>query len=223
MVVSSVGSIPFPKLVKLFERFFGRFPEINRIQREPSVYPLVSSRQVSQRGTYQAHCIVGNIAYDIKSPKRLPLHLLNNYLGGPGLNSRLNLTLREKKGYTYTIDSLYTTYIDTGNITIYFGSDKKAVEKCIDLIHKELGYARQKRLHEAVLRKAKRQLLGQIAISSENNESLMLSMAKSMLVFNKVDSLDEISLKIDGIRAEDILEVANEIFEESKLSYLLYN
>jgi predicted Zn-dependent peptidase len=118
---------------------------------------------------------------------------------------------------------LYTTYIDTGNITIYFGSDKKAVEKCIDLIHKELGYARQKRLHEAVLRKAKRQLLGQIAISSENNESLMLSMAKSMLVFNKVDSLDEISLKIDGIRAEDILEVANEIFEESKLSYLLYN
>jgi predicted Zn-dependent peptidase len=223
MVVSSVGNIPFNNLVKVFARYFGQFPFKNHRQRPSAEYAYQAARRVIQRGTYQAHCILGNIAYDITSSKRLTLHLLNNYLGGPGLNSRLNLALREKRGYTYTIDSLYTTYSDTGNITIYFGTDKMSVDKCNQVILKELGAIREKKMSESTLGKAKKQLLGQIAISSENNESLMLSMAKSMLVFNKVDSLDEIGRKIDAITAEEIREVANEIFEEKKLSYLIYN
>jgi predicted Zn-dependent peptidase len=223
MVVSSVGNIPFQKLVRLFEKYFGNFTGKYAVLRQKAEFPYAVSKRFVQRGTYQAHCIIGNIAFDIKSEKRLPLHLLNNYLGGPGLNSRLNLILREKKGYTYTIDSLYTTYSDTGNITIYFGTDKTSVEKCNKLILNELCLVRKKRMTDHCLKKVKRQLLGQIAISSENNENLMLSMAKSMLVFDKVDSLDEIAKKIEAITADEILEVANEIFEESRLSYLIYN
>jgi predicted Zn-dependent peptidase len=223
MVVSSVGSLSFEKLVKIFEKYFGPYPLKNDTHRLPLQESYRAERKLIKRGTYQAHCIIGNVAYDFKSPKRLPLHLLNNYMGGPGLNSRLNLALREKKGYTYTIDSLYTTYSDTGNITIYFGTDKTSVEKCIRLIHKELNMAKDKKMKDSTLTKAKKQLLGQIAISSENNENLMLSMAKSMLVFNKVDSLKEIGQKIDAITAEQIQEVANEVFEEEKLSYLIYN
>jgi predicted Zn-dependent peptidase len=211
------------KLIKVFTKYFGPYPFKNHRQRDTAKYSCQATTRSVQRGTYQAHCILGNIAYDITSPKRLTLHLLNNYLGGPGLNSRLNLALREKRGYTYTIDSLYTTYSDTGNITIYFGTEKTSVEKCIHVIHKELSAIREKKISEATLGKAKKQLLGQIAISSENNENLMLSMAKSMLVFNKCDSLDEIGRKIDAITAEEIREVANEIFEEAKLSYLIYN
>jgi predicted Zn-dependent peptidase len=223
MVVSSVGNIPFNKLVKVFTKHFGQYPFKNHRQRGSANYTNPAVKRAIQRGTYQAHCIMGNIAYDITSEKRLTLHLLNNYLGGPGLNSRLNLSLRERRGYTYTIDSLYTTYSDTGNITIYFGTDKMSVDKCIRVILKELSAVREKKMSDSTLAKAKKQLLGQIAISSENNESLMLSMAKSMLVFNKVDSLAEIGRKIDAITAEEIRDVANEIFEEAKLSYLIYN
>jgi predicted Zn-dependent peptidase len=223
MVVSSVGNIPFDTLVKVFTKYFGPYPFKSNGQRGPTEYTYRDTKRIVQRGTYQAHCILGNIAYDIASAKRLTLHLLNNYLGGPGLNSRLNLALRERRGYTYTIDSLYTTYSDTGNITIYFGTEKTSVDKCIREILKELSAVREKKMSDATLGKAKKQLLGQIAISSENNENLMLSMAKSMLVFNKCDSLEEIGRKIDAITAEEIREVANEIFEESKLSYLIYN
>jgi predicted Zn-dependent peptidase len=223
MVVSSVGNIAFDAVVKCFTKYFGHCTFNGNQKRGPEKFAYRNSKRIIQRGTFQAHCIMGNIAFAITSPKRLTLHLLNNYLGGPGLNSRLNLALREKRGYTYTIDSLYTTYRDTGNITIYFGTDKMSVDKCIRVILKELNAIREKKMSELTLGKAKKQLLGQIAISSENNESLMLSMAKGMLVFNKVDSLDEIGRKINAITTEEILEVANEIFEEAKLSYLIYN
>ncbi|MBN2274488.1 MAG: insulinase family protein [Bacteroidales bacterium] len=223
MVVASVGNIPFQKLIRLFEKYYNHYPFKNAGRRDAPEIPYQPSKRLIQRGTFQAHCIIGNIAYDFRNKKRLTLHLLNNYMGGPGLNSRLNLALREKRGYTYTIDSLYTTYCDTGNITIYFGTDKTTVDKCIHIILKELKVIKEKRMMDVSLGKAKKQLLGQIAISSENNENLMLSMAKSMLVFNKVDSLEEIGRKIDAITADEILEVANEIFEEQVLSYLIYN
>jgi predicted Zn-dependent peptidase len=222
MVVSSVGNIAFSKLIKLFEKYFSDVPAkfINRKLLQS--YPYTASNKSINRGTYQAHCIIGNLAYDIKSNKRLTLHLLNNYLGGPGLNSRLNIALREKRGYTYTIDSVYTAYSDTGDITIYFGTDKKSVEKCIKIILKELGTLTEKRMKDITLSKAKKQLLGQLAIASENNESLMLSMAKSILVFNKVDSFEEICGKVERINSDEVLEVANEIFQQENLSYLIY-
>ncbi|MBN1143073.1 MAG: insulinase family protein [Bacteroidales bacterium] len=222
MVVSSVGAIEFSKLVKLFETHFNgpvMKSSTGRKQVQYNYNPL--KKQVSRK-TFQAHCIIGNTAYKISDSRRLPLYLLNNYLGGPGMNSRLNMALRERKGYAYSIDSMYTAYTDTGNITIYFGTDKALVDKCRDIIMKELRLLREKNLSTLQLHKAKRQVLGHIAISSENNENYMLSMGKSLMLFNKIESLDETGRKIENITPKQLTEIANEVLNEQQLSFLLY-
>jgi predicted Zn-dependent peptidase len=222
MVVSSVGSIDFKELIKLFEVYFN-IPMMRRSNlRRAVTYNHKSAFKKLERNTFQAHCIIGNLAYKVTDDRRLTLYLLNNYLGGPGMNSRLNLALRERKGYAYTVDSLYTTYTDTGNITIYFGTDKILIEKCIQIILKELEYLRENLLSQIKLQKVKKQVLGHIAISSENNENHMLSMGKSLMIFNKVDSLKEISNKIEAVNSRQMLEVANDVFDANRLSYLIY-
>jgi predicted Zn-dependent peptidase len=138
------------------------------------------------------------------------------------MNSRLNMALRERKGYAYTIDSMYTAYTDTGNITIYFGTDKLLVAKCQDLILKELRQLREKKLSTLQLHRAKRQVLGHIAISSENNENYMLSMGKSLMIFNKIESLKETERKVEAITASLLTDIANDVLDESRLSYLIY-
>ncbi len=139
------------------------------------------------------------------------------------MNSRLNLALRERRGYAYTIDSMYTSYADTGNITIYYGTDKSLIEKCKSIILKEFQQLREKSLTQVKLQKAKRQVLGHIAISSENNENYMLSMGKSLMVFNKVESLEEIGRNIEAITSRQLLEIANDVLDSEKLSYLIYH
>jgi predicted Zn-dependent peptidase len=223
MVVSSVGNIDFKKLVRLFETFFNA-PALKRSNgRIPVTYNYKPVTRKLKRNTFQAHCIVGNLAYKITDDRRLPLYLLNNYLGGPGMNSRLNLALREQKGYAYSVDSLYTTYTDTGNITIYFGTDKALVEKCIAVIHKELLLLRNNALSQVKLQKAKRQVLGHFAISAENNENHMLSMGKSLMIFNKIDSLEEIGRRVEAITAQQLLEVANDVLNTDNFSCLIYH
>jgi predicted Zn-dependent peptidase len=222
MVIASVGNIRFYMLKRYFERYFGHIPEkcasVNR-----TIFTKYSPvHKETSHNTFQSHCIIGNLAYDIKDERRLSLSLLNNLLGGPGMNSRLNMSLRERNGVVYNIDSGYTPYSDTGVISIYFGTDKDNVKKSIKIILSELKKLKTKALSESQLAKAKRQLLGQIAISFENNENLMLSMCKSYFIFNKVDSFDEISRKINNITANQLRDVANEIFDTKKLSYLIY-
>jgi predicted Zn-dependent peptidase len=222
MVVSSVGKVEFSKLVKLFEYYFNApamKPSSGRIH---GSYHYKPKQRKVKRNTFQAHCILGNLAYKIDDPRRLPLYLLNNYLGGPGMNSRLNMALRERKGYAYSIDSMYTAYTDTGNITIYFGTDKALVEKCHDIILKELKLLREKPLSIQQLQKAKRQVLGHIAISSEINENYMLSMGKSLMIFNKIESLEETGRRIEAINPHQLTDIANEVFDEKHLYYLLY-
>ena len=223
MVVSSVGSIAFKKLVKLFETYLNT-PALKRADgRIPVNYDYKPQSRKMERKTFQSHCVMGNIAYKITDDRRLALYLLNNYLGGPGMNSRLNLVLREQKGYAYSVDSLYTTYTDTGNITIYFGTDKALVEKCTAIIYKELHRLRNNMLSQVKLQKAKRQVLGHIAISAENNENHMLSMGKSLMIFNKIDSLQEIGRKVEAITSSQLLEVANEILDTDRFSCLIYH
>jgi predicted Zn-dependent peptidase len=222
MVVSSVGSIDFKKLIRLFEFYFNK-PVIKKSSgRLPVDYHYVPARKQLNRKTFQAHCVIGNIAYPFNHPNRLALYLLNNYLGGPGMNSRLNMSLRERKGYAYSVDSQYTAYSDTGNITIYFGTDKALVEKCITLVLNELQLLRARPLSQVKLQKAKRQVHGHIAISSENNENHMLSMGKSLMIFNKIETLDEIGRKVEALTAKELLDVANEVLDAGKLSYLMY-
>ncbi len=222
MVVSSVGNIDFKRLVKLFERFFG-VPPLHPVRnRRLHNHLYMPSSKVSERNTFQAHCIIGNVAYTFCDNRRLALYLLNNYLGGPGSNSRLNMALRERKGYAYTIDSMYTPYTDTGNITIYFGTDKNMIDRCTEIILKELRLVRQRPLSTIQLHKAKRQVLGHIAISAENNENYMLSMGKSLLIFDKVEPVEVTQKKLESITSSELLDIANDVLDDKKMSYLLY-
>jgi predicted Zn-dependent peptidase len=223
MVVSSVGNIAFSKLIGLFEACFSNYVMNPSRRRLPVTYNYKPTTKKIVRNTFQTHCIIGNMAYKVDDPRRLPLYLLNNYLGGPGSNSRLNMALRERKGYAYTIDSMYTSYTDTGNITIYFGTDKSLLDKCRNLILKELGQLREKTLSTVKLHKPKRQVLGHIAISSENNENYMLSMGKSLMIFNKVESLKETAGKIEAITSGQLMDIANAVLDEQRLSYLIYH
>jgi predicted Zn-dependent peptidase len=224
IVVASVSSVPFKKVLECFIKFFTDKPlktrSFPRLIYNSHLYAAVN--QKAERDTYQAHCLIGNQAYSIFEEKRLALHLINNLLGGPGMNSRLNMTLREKKGLAYNVESNYSTYSDTGIIHIYFGTDKKNLEKCIELTFRELKKVREQGLGNVQLSRAKRQLIGQIAISAESNENQMLSIGRSLLLFDRVDTLEEISNKIEKITREELLEVSNEIFDRNKLSYLIY-
>ncbi len=222
MVICSVGNISFPRLKKVIERHFCQVPIKLRNQKRPGILSYDPSSQSMQKDTYQAHCIIGNLAYDLNDERRIGLHLLNNILGGPGLNTRLNMTLREKNGYSYHTESHYSPYSDTGILSVYFSGDKSKLERSKKVVSREFAKLREKKLGTLQLSKAKRQLLGQIAISAENHETLMLSMAKSYLVYNKFDSLKEIGEKIDRITAEEIQDIANDVLEQAKLSSLTY-
>jgi predicted Zn-dependent peptidase len=222
MVISSVGSIPFEKLVKLSEKYFGNQPE--KIQKGSRIFKknYQTFNKTVEKKTYQVHCVMGNLAYDIKDKKRYALYLLNNLLGGPGLSSRLNMSLREKNGCAYNVDSTYNAYSDTGIINIYFGTDKTDLKKSLKIVERELNRLKNEPLSRLQLVRAKKQLTGHIAISSEINENLMFSMGKSMLIFNRVDTLRQITDKIESMTSELLLDVANEIFDKEKMSYLIY-
>ena len=222
MVFCSVGNIPDKKILHIFNKYFGLVPVVKKTTRkkEKVNYKPVSVTKIKK--TYQNHCVIGNIAYNLKDKKRLGMFLLNNILGGQGLNSRLNLSLREKNGLAYNVESGYNAYSDTGVFTIYFGTESRNLEKCIAMAEKELARLRHVTLGTMQTRKAKNQIKGYLARGYENHESLMLSLGKSMLVFNRIDTLEEICKKIDKITSAQLLETANEVFEPSQLSMLIY-
>jgi predicted Zn-dependent peptidase len=154
--------------------------------------------------------------------KRLGLYLLNNILGGPGMNSRLNLSLREKHGYVYNVESSLTSYTDTGIFSIYFGCDHKYADKCQSLIFKELKNLCDHKLTTSQLDAAKKQLIGQLGVSSDNRESISLSMGKSFLHLNKYNSLHETCRRIESLTADNLFQIANEIFEPTQMLTLKY-
>ena len=222
MILSSVGNIDFNKLVRLAEKHLSHIPANKRSYKRHGINGYETRELHVKKDISQTHCIVGNRAYSANNPKARTLILLNNLLGGPGMNSRLNLGIREKYGFTYTIESNYTTYCDTGVWGIYFGTDPKTVQKTLKLIYKELQKLREVKLGPLQLQKAKQQLIGQLAIAQENNCNLMQSIAKSYHAFGKVESLEEMNAKILSITAEEIQEVAQEIFQEDQLSTIIY-
>ena len=223
IVISSVGNIDFKKLVKMCEKYFDYIPQNLRTNNRIKFEDYKQISRTIKKNTYQTHCIIGNIAYDSNDDKRTILSLLNNILGGPGLNSKLNIALREKHGLVYNIESNYTPYTDTGIFNIYFGTDIENLNKCIDLTYREINKLRNKEIGIAQLNRFKNQMIGQLTIASENQENYMLSMGKSYLLYNKVDSLNDFYRKIEAISAKQIIDVANEIFDNNKLSTLIYN
>ena len=222
IIISSVGNISMSKLIKVIENHFANIPKKD-LKREENTFSNYRKKEIEvERKGFQSHCILGTEAYGVNHPKKTALILLNNILGGPGMNSRLNLAVREKYGFTYSIESNYTPYSDTGIFSVYLASDRDKINRSIKLTKKELIKLCEKPLGTLQLKKAKQQLIGQIAIGQENDVNLMLSLGKSVLLYNKVDTFESVKNKIEAIKSDQLLEVANEMFNLDNLSSLIY-
>jgi predicted Zn-dependent peptidase len=222
MVLATVGNISNQKVRYLFEKYFDPIPaNIRKSERTPfsGYIPFCST---IKKNTFQVHALMGAPGYDLKDSKRIPLHLLSNIIGGTGMVSRLNLALRERRGLSYNVEASFTPYFDTGLFNIYFSTDKEDLDKCFAIIDKELKSLCVKPLGTLQLQKAKQQVTGQLAISYESYENQMLSIGKSYLVYDKVDTIDELFSKLDSVSAKDIQNIANEVLQANNLSYLIY-
>jgi predicted Zn-dependent peptidase len=222
MVFSSVGCFGVERVAKLAEKYFAHLPcTAAKGKREPIPSYKVFKKE-TKKSTYQAHCLLGNRTFGYAHDNRFALFLLVNILGGPSQNSRLSLALRETHGLAYGVEAASTLYSDCGAATIYFGTEKKAVEKCLSVVDEELEKLRSGKLTPAQLNQAKRQLLGQIAIGSESNEQTMLGMGKSLLAYGKIDTAKEVEEHIRSITAEQIQAVTCEVFNPKNLSSIIY-
>ena len=221
MVFASIGNISERRFRETVERYFGGVTRSERSFVRMPQRPYAPCDKAVHRSTHQAHCMLGGRAYDLNDARRLALSLLVNLLGGPSANSLLNTSVREKHGLSYSIEAGYTPFSDSGIASIYFGTDKDKVDKCLDLIHAELRKVCSNPLSPRQLSMAKKQFVGQLSIAMEGNEGYMLGAAKSYLVYGTVDSMDRIFRKVAAITQEEVLQVANEIFG-APLSSLLY-
>jgi len=222
MVFSSVGNISSQKLKKQLEKVTEELElsYSDEGREAPKNYQPVEKKLALSN--FQTHALIGRQAYPADDEKARGLILLNNILGGPGMNSRLNLNIREKYGFTYNIESFYNGYSDTGVFGIYAGTDPGTIDRTLKLIYKELKKLREKPLGDMQLKKAKRQILGQIAMAQESNGSMMLALGKSLLTYDRIDTFAEVQEKIEAITSKQLQVIANEMFEESKMSSLLY-
>lgn len=223
VVLASVGQISTKKLVKLCERYFGStpIPQLER-KRTPFVSYCPTYKEV-KKSIAQTNVVMGNVAYSVKEDKRVPFLLLNNILGGQGMNTRLNMSVREKKGLAYTVESYYTSFSDAGLFSIYFGCDAHNRDRCFDLIYKEMQLMREKKMGTMQLYYAKKQLIGQLALSNEAKLNEMLALGHTALFYDEVDTFEESLDEIRDITAEQLLEVANEIFVPEQFSTLVFN
>ena len=218
------GDIDFKRIVRLAEKYVGDIGEgafVNETSRKAPL-PYVPDCVTLDKGTNQAHVMIGGRGYDAYNPRRTALYLLNNMLGGPGMNSRLNVALRERRGLVYNVESNLTAYTDTGTFCIYFGCDPNDVDLCTRLVYKELKRLRENRLTLSQLAAAKKQLIGQIGVASDNHESNALGMAKTFLHYNRYESQEAVCRRIEALTSDLLLEVANEMFAEEYLSRLIY-
>lgn len=222
MVFFVLGDFNFQKIVRQVEKLLVDLPLVT-VENQRTIPPLyVPEQLVVHKETHQAHVMIGSRGYNAYDDKRTALYLLNNILGGPGMNSRLNVSLRERRGLVYTVESNLTSYTDTGAFCIYFGTDPEDVDTCLKLTYKELKRMRDVKMTSSQLMAAKKQLIGQNGVASDNNENNALGMAKTFLHYNKYESSESVFRRIEALTAEGLLEVANEMFAEEYLSTLIY-
>lgn len=217
MVFSSIGNIAPRRIEAIAARYFADMPATVRSFCRTAPAPVAPFERSIARHTHQSHCIVGARAYGILDPKRLPLALLVNMLGGPSANSMLNVTVREKHGLSYSIEGSYTPYGDAGIVAIYFSSDHDNCDRCLELVRGQIDSLRTRRLSTRRLALAKKQFVAQLAISMESNEGYMLGAGKSYLVHSEVDTMEEVYRKISDLQAGELLEVANEVLASPSL------
>ena len=231
-VFFAYGDIDFKKLVTLLKRSVGseelrvKNEEFNsreeeRMKGEESNSPK-GQTIVMEKHTHQAHVMIGTQAYNVHDDRRMPLYLLNNILGGPGMNAKLNLALREHNGLVYTVESTMVAYGDTGTWSIYFGCDEHDVKRCLRLVRKELNKFMEKPLSDAQLRAAKKQIKGQIGVACDNRENFALDFGKSFLHYGWEKNVDRLYEQVDAITAQQIQAVAQELFDEHRLTTLIF-
>ncbi len=223
------GDIDFKKLVRLLQRALADDESVVKLAEEklPKNYPSVGDgiagqTIVMQKNTHQAHVMIGTRAYDVNDDRRMPLYLLNNMLGGPGMNAKLNLALREHNGLVYTVESTMVAYGDTGTWSIYFGCDEHDVKRCLRLVRKELDKFMQKPLSDAQLKAAKKQIKGQIGVACDNRENFALDFGKSFLHYGWEKNVDRLYEQVDEITATQIQAVAQELFDKDRLTTLIF-
>ncbi len=222
MVFFVVGDLNFNRLVRFAERYLLSKPisDTKKERETPTAYH--PQRKEVVKNTHQVHFMVGNRAYDLYNPNRMGMYLLNNILGGPGMNSLLNLSLRERNGLVYNVESSYQPFTDTGLWSVYFGCDVENAKRCEQLVYNELQKLREQKINESALKKYKLQLMGQMAIANEQKENLALSFGKSFLRYGKIDDMSVIREHIENVTAEKLQEIANEVFNPTQLSVLKY-
>jgi predicted Zn-dependent peptidase len=222
MVFAVFGDYDFKKLIKLFEKYVGWVPA-NNVQKT-RIAPVANAGEklILHKPISQTHCMMGSAAYHAKHEKKYGLLLLNNLLGGMGMSSRLNLEIREKHGIAYTIESNYISFSDTGIFSIYFGTDTEKADKAMRLVNNELKKLRNNKLGSLQLQQAKQKFIGQIALAEENRMSLIIGMAKSLLDFGQIDSLEQVFAKINVVTADELLDISNEIFDVNGMTTLLF-
>ena len=243
------GDIDFKKLVKLIRKALGECPKgrelacsadcksaetpTEEMEAGDANHKVQSSKFkvqskvagktiVMQKNTHQAHVMIGTRAYDVNDDRRMPLYLLNNMLGGPGMNAKLNLALREHNGLVYTVESTMVAYGDTGTWSIYFGCDEHDVKRCLRLVRKELDKFMQKPLSDAQLKAAKKQIKGQIGVACDNRENFALDFGKSFLHYGWEKNVDRLYEQVDAITAAQIQAVAQELFDKDRLTTLIF-
>ena len=222
MVFFVQGQYDFKKIVRLAEKHLADVPAVavDNQRVPPPLY--VPERLVVPKDTHQAHVMIGSRGYNAYDDKRTALYLLNNILGGPGMNSKLNVSLRERRGLVYNVESNLTSYTDTGAFCIYFGTDIEDMDTCLKLTYKELKRMRDVKMTSSQLAAAKKQLIGQIGVASDNFENNALGMAKTYLHYHKYESSEVVFKRIETLTAEQLMEVANEMFAEEYLSRWIY-
>ena len=223
IIFSSAGNIPGSVLRKLLEKYLEPVKLSSSKPRQEAFPAYKPKHIVHKKDIHQVHYVMGCPAYDFNDKKRPAFSLLNNILGGPAMNNRLSMNIREKHGIAYHVDSTYAPFSDCGVFSIYLGTEKKNLNKSISLVWKELNELKKKPLSPRQLSDAKKQIIGQIALAQDSGSALMFNLAKSLALFNRIDTLEELFGKINEITAKEIRETANEIFDEKKMSSIVYN
>ena len=224
-VFFAYGDVDFRRLVNLLKRATrdlpGAQPVMGLTSTSSTLPPYRMQKRVITKGTHQAHVMIGNRAYSVHDDRRMALYLLNNILGGPAMNARLNMSLRERNGLVYTVESSMTSYSDTGVWCVYFGCDPHDVEKCERLVTKELQRVIDKPLTTTQLNAAKRQIKGQIAVACDNRESFAIDFGRCFLHYGHEKDITSLFKRIDALTASQIQKVAQEIFDPELLTRLV--
>ena len=222
MILASIGDISFKEFEKLAHTYFGSQPTHLVSRKREAFKSYEPETRTETRNNHLSHCMIGGIAPEFSSPLRMPIVMLNNVLGGPAMSSRLGLNIREKYGFAYSIESQYTAYSDVGLINVYMGVDPDSLERAIELVHKELDKLCTQKLGTLQLHHAKQQLIGQVALSYESGMNELLSATRSLIMGEPIEYMDDIIRKVEAVSANDILDVANRVFDKKQLSQIIF-